>query len=1570
MRKRNKILLGVLTALAVILVGLPALLYVPAIQQLACDIAVNQLNESSTTAEYQVGSIHIGFPLRLRVRDVLATRRESNDTIFSLGLLETGLDDIPLGGNYFGVKRLEIEEAAFRFPRLTESLTLFGNVEKLEIKDVLYNPAGELKVGEVLLPEPRVFVMIRETEPDSTKEESDNMLLIAVNHLNLTDGKVGLVLDTARQAPGAFDYNHLRLDSLYIDVTDFVMNGSLIRATLNGMIAVEKNSGMQIDELHTDFTMDGSQITARDFYLRTPVTELAGEVDMNYKYFSAPYPGNFNVELEGYVGAGDVKMHVMPYLPDMARHWPAKTTRLDVLTDAEGDTVRQLYARVEMEDRLSLSVLGSAIHPWADSIRRADVAVEGAFTDADWVLSAYVADSSHRAYRIPRGTALEVSFKQAGDYLAATAHIEENHRVTADVDASLHQRDQSYMARGQTAGLNIGQWVPSLTIDNLNSSFTASGRNFDLQSKYARLQAELTVDSLYYRRQEEGFARRNITVRDSLKDIRADAELLHNQYAVSVESHHPYLDFDANLEGLYRRDSITSKGGIDLRKADLANLPTNLADVGTIAMRMDIDAAYDWDNDANVHLLVDSLFYTDKGETVPLKDMRVDFYSSTDTTYALLEGGDAHALIDINSGVGQMSRTLNPFLNEFDRELRTFHLDMDTLQKLLPRIDAYIDMKQDNPFYPLLNYYGWGFDAVKARIVNHEEISVDANIDQLWGDGVDFDTVRVSIRPVGQGEAGYDYDAHIVYIDPKPKDSYSAYARGVILKDSLTLDARYINGRNVILYDLFASLAMGGDTLTLHFGEHPVVYAQQLDINHDNYVRLTDFRNSKVRAPGLSALLMLEGPNDLFLNLLTQPLSTGGNQVSLAVRHLDLGYLRETVKWEHQAGGILNLDFSGVAIPDSVAGQLDLGVERLQFGEWSTDTVHLSGQFRQEFLNHPSRLNIDSLIARGELPKPDIESALTGLLTINNQAVLDVDFYEHDSLRLDVSVEDFPLPMANPFMPANMPLGGEAWGAVHVTQTHASHYTQEEGVESPMNIAAELSLRDGTVSYLDAGAVLRLPTDTLRMTDNYIAIRDWHIMGANNDPLVLNGFIDMRKDLTNPSMSLSLEGNNVEVFNSKRRNKSQTIAGRLLSRINLRVAGALSKLRVTGNVNVLSGTALQYYLTDDPLASVSKTDEMVEFVRFSQLDAKNRIQRKYFETKETLDAGTSIDLKINIARDTKVYVNIGTQNDDNLNITGGGDLRFGSSSDGTLTLNGTYEAHSGELKYRLPVLPISKDFNVTDGSSVIFSGDIGEPELNLTASEDVRCSINDVTSGTRVVNFKVYIYIKGTLDRMSIEFDCAAPEDASMQTQISALTEEERTKQAINLLVTQTYTGPGASSNAGLSTANAALNSIIQREVESFINSQKQLKHTQVSLGIDNYETSTGNSRTDFSVKVSQGFFDDMMRVTVGGRMSSGSDEETMGRRSDAVINDVSVDWMLKKDGSHYITVFRKTNFESVLEGEIVEMGVGYVRQREAVRFRDLFIFNTEDRRKRLLERLKLLEQAEHSGTNADKENP
>jgi hypothetical protein len=156
-----------------------------------------------------------------------------------------------------------------------------------------------------------------------------------------------------------------------------------------------------------------------------------------------------------------------------------------------------------------------------------------------------------------------------------------------------------------------------------------------------------------------------------------------------------------------------------------------------------------------------------------------------------------------------------------------------------------------------------------------------------------------------------------------------------------------------------------------------------------------------------------------------------------------------------------------------------------------------------------------------------------------------------------------------------------------------------------------------------------------------------------------------------------------------------------------------------------------------------------------------------------------------------------------------------------------------------------------------------------------------------------------------------------------------------------------------MASANGAINALLQQEVESFFNQHK--KNTQISLGIDTYDADgSGTARTDYSVKISQSLFNDRVRIVLGGRVSSG--EDAGSNSEDAIINDFSLEWLLREDGGHYLRLFRKTNYESILEGEIVETGIGYVMQRSSYRLMDLLIPNSEKRRQRMLQRIKQLD--------------
>ena len=1532
-----------------LLLAMPWMLYIPAVQTYVKDRVVAWLNNGSESLQFHVGSIRLEFPLRLKVEDVMAIR-DGRDTLFSFGLLETGLDDIPIGQRFFVVRHVGVEDVRFRLPDLTETLTLYGDVPALDVADISIDPSGELRVGEVTMPRPRVYVAVHPSEPDSLPKEPAAPWYIAVRRLHVSEAQVGLNLDTLELPRTVFDYNHLWLDSLWLDVSDFAINtGTMyVHADVERLNVIERRSGTQVDDLRARFTMNGTEIDVHDLTLQMPGTHLSGRAALDTRFFEPPHRGEVRIDLTGSLGGDDVRRQAGPYLPQMTAVWPDAALALAVQADANADTLRRLDTHLAMAGRFDVALRADGTLPWDDSLRSVAAEVEAALPDADFLLTAFVAPLARRAYRLPDGLAFSATASQQPGHLAARLRLDHFGRRLATAEASFNTADQSYQARASVRRLRVGAFVPSVPIGGVTARVEASGRRFDLQERRARLEATVRLDTLRW-------------PGDSLVDLDAELSLAQNRYTLTAESGHPRVGLRAHAEGLYCHDSLTAAGQLDVRRLDLGHLPAvPESDLGVFALRAAFDAAYDWRDFARLELHVDSLLYaaapdddrhgeSEAGRQIQLDDLSVTLHSSAeDGFYARLRGGDADLLLDVDRSIAALPDAVEAMTRELDRQLADLHVDPEALLRAAPRGTLRLDMERDNPFYPFIHYYGVGFTTAHVELSHDDRLAVRAYIEDLMEGDVGLDTLSLSIAPLDR-EEGYRYDIRAAYNDPKPKNSFSASGRGELRADSLTAHVGYTNGRGVRLYDFGASLALASDTLTLRLAPDPLLYAQPFTVNADNYVRVTSFRDLAERSVGTTARVEMSGPQGLELTLRTTSVPRRrGNALLLALRHVDIDYLRRTVQWEHDAGGQLDLTLTALAIPDSLSGMLSLSVGDLHVGDWRADTLSLTGRFAQTVTNRlAAPADGTAPPHRPEGWAPRFLSTAAAQLSIDELPALSLSLRVADSLRLDARMDGVPLALASVFMPPEMPLSGTAAGRLSVAGT-----TMEEAV-----IDAAVALTDASFTYADAGATLRLPADTLRLEEGLLRLDGYALSAAGGNPLLLSGTVDLRHDLTDPTLALTLKGQNVHLIRSERTSlRRQSIYGRLPIDADVRVARPVSALHVSGSVTARSGTDLIYYLPEDPLQSSSRTDQLVEFVRFAQLDRKPA--KLLLGTGGAAPGGVDVDLRLSVAADAKVLVYLSADEKDKASVTGGGQLRFGSDSDGNLSLNGTYEVQDGDIEINLlPGSPIAvtKAFELEAGSTVAFSGPVDQPELNLTASQEVRCTINDITTGTRAVKFTVYAYLRGTLEDLDVEFSCAAPEDAAMQMQLSSLTAEELTKQAMNLLITQTYTGPGVTGSAGSAAANSVLNQYLQKGVESLV-SQK-MKHTQISVGIDSYDaTGSGNTRTDYSVRISQGFFNDRMRVVVGGRLSSGGDE-ALGQQDNAVINDVSVEWNLKRDGSHYVRLFRKTNYESALEGEVVEMGIGYVLKREAFQFRSLFLLSDEKRRRQLLERIRLLEE-------------
>ena len=100
------------------------------------------------------------------------------------------------------------------------------------------------------------------------------------------------------------------------------------------------------------------------------------------------------------------------------------------------------------------------------------------------------------------------------------------------------------------------------------------------------------------------------------------------------------------------------------------------------------------------------------------------------------------------------------------------------------------------------------------------------------------------------------------------------------------------------------------------------------------------------------------------------------------------------------------------------------------------------------------------------------------------------------------------------------------------------------------------------------------------------------------------------------------------------------------------------------------------------------------------------------------------------------------------------------------------------MKYALPVIA-AKEVAIDNGSYVEWTGNPMDPMLNFKATDRIRASVSEgENGGTRSVNFDVSIVVKNRLDNLSFAFDVSAPEDATIQNELTAMGAEERGKQA------------------------------------------------------------------------------------------------------------------------------------------------------------------------------------------------
>ena len=869
--------------------------------------------------------------------------------------------------------------------------------------------------------------------------------------------------------------------------------------------------------------------------------------------------------------------------------------------------------------------------------------------------------------------------------------------------------------------------------------------------------------------------------------------------------------------------------------------------------------------------------------------------------------GDMKLNLSARSGVNPLISQSIRFVDVLMKQIDEKELNHAELRKALPAAVLSFSAGKENPlaYFLATKNISYHDASMKFGMAPDWGINGKAAVHALKVDTLQLDTVFFTVK---QDTTLMKLRAGVINGPKNPQFSFSTTLTGEIRDRDAELLVDYKNGKGetgvllgVNARPLFEGQGKGNGIAFTLIPEKPIVAFQQFHFNENhNWIYL--HKNMRVYAN----VDMWDEEGMGFRVHSMQGDTVSLQNIDVEIRRIRLQEITSVLPYFPEVTGLFSLEAHYIQTEKdlqlSAEASIDeLTYERQRIGDIALGATWLPGEQGKQYLNaYLNHDQVEVLVADGKL-----------LPTRTGK----------DSLEVNTTLEHFPLRVANAFIPDQMvTLSGDMDGNLNITGS----------TEQPL-INGELVLDSVAVFSSQYGARFVFDNRPVQIKNNRLLFDKFAIYTTSKNPFTIDGYVDFR-DMSRPMANLNMLAQNYTLLDAKRTRES-LVYGKVFADFRATVKGPLDGLNMRGNVSLLGNTDVSYVLTDSPLTVQDRLGSLVTFTSFS--DTTTVVRQ---EVPTVSLGGLDMVMMVHIDPSVRVKVDLDAGNDNRIELEGGGDLSMKYTPQGDLTLTGRYTLSGGLMKYALPVIA-AKEFAIDNGSYVEWTGNPMDPMLNFKATDRIRASVSEgENGGSRMVNFDVSVVVKNRLDNLSFAFDVAAPEDATVQNELTAMGAEERGKQALYIMVMKTYlgTGPIGGGGGGFGKLNmgSALTSVLSSQINSLMGN---LKNASLSVGVEDHDDSeTGSKRTDYSFRYSQRLFNNRFQIVIGGKVSQG---ENATNDAESFIDNISLEYRLDRTGTRYIRLFYDKNYESVLEGEITETGVGIVLRKKLDKLSELFIF-------------------------------
>ncbi len=1317
-------------------------------------------------------------------------------------------------------------------------------------------------------------------------------------------------------SPG-MDYSHLGFSQLHLEADHFFIHKDTIAAFITSGSLVDK-SGFVLHSLHTDFRFTDRGIHAGSLLLKTPGSELKRSVVVQYPSLDAIVNDNTLVEMDlvldnSLVQVKDI-LYFAPFLAGEPGFKDPEAT-FEVHGSMKGNLTKLNFPSMKVKGygNTHADFSGTLTNVSDLSNIGMNLDIRSLRTTADDIRVLVPKGSIPENITLPDRLSLKGTVKGNMTHLFSDLQLKTslgNASAKGTISNIRKPSIAAYALSVSLDGLQLGQLTQqSDTLGAITARLTINGTSFDPKKAVATIDGQ--IHSLDYR----GYVYENINL-----DLQLDRMTF--MANGGIKDPNIQLTFEAEGDLMARKPCLIFKASID----SIKTLPLHLT-TKPFVYRGKIDSyipSFDPDT------LVGSVYITESLLIANNKRIALDSVSVTATfekniQSIQLHSDFAHAAI---SGKYKATELGHIFMNALSPY---YAIRPDTLAQITAPYDFTIAAEiLDHPairaFIPDLigmelitlngdfsTKDGWNVELKVPYLAYGSNIVSDLNIFANTDDAIL--EVTADIGKMSSGENITMTDTRFRAAIANQKVDFALH-----IGDRKKPDKYTIRGGFKKEHDGQFSLTIHPDSLILNH--------QSWDIDPENLIRFS---------PTMIQISQFDLSKDLQHLIIESTAARSNSPVQVTFMDFELATLTSFFQTDTLlADGTLG----GTILLRDIATQpnftTDLSIRNLAV---KRDTI---GDVHAKIDNTQSKVFATDITLSGR----------------GNEVSLIGNYYLESG---DRSKMDFVLNIKSLQMRS---LEGASLGNIKNSEGYISGKVNIAGNMNAPDIDGQLKFFETSLMVTKLNSVFKVDKEQIVAIDNEgLRFKDFTIRDAGGNRFNIHGNA-FTKNYVNYTFDLSLKANDFQAINSSRAD-NQAYYGKIIFDMEIQVSGTEKAPVIDGRLKINEGTEFTIVLPQNDPGLVAR-EGVVIFVDKDAPVNEKLLPGVLDSLNQTSILGMSVSVNVEIDKKATLNLVIDERNNDHLRLKGVALLNGGIDKSGKVTLTGTYELDEGayEMSFNL----LERKFVIQKGSKITWTGEPTDGNLSITAVYKVNTSVAELVQDQIVeaktdlryrqkLPFEVHLSMSGPLLQPILAFEIKLPKErlvsvggeiaAQVEMRLQQLNAEpsELNKQVFSLLILNRFTtqNPFESAGGGINAESMA-----RQSVSKILTSQLNQLAADLISGVDinfdivsseDYTTGTMQNKTDLGVGVSKRLFNERLNVTLGTNIALEGGKQNSSSTSLGASNapNVNIEYLLSKDGRYLLRAYRRNKYEGIVEGYIIETGIGFVMSVEYDRFREIF---------------------------------